>query len=222
MQLLKETFSEVLTESVLDESTNTKNWFVEGITLQSEVKNGNGRIYPMPVLEKAISIHVDKYLNNKRAVGELDHPENNAASIKPENISHVFESVIKEGNNFRTRARLLNTPKGRIGQNLLEAGITLGISSRGLGSIKESNGAKVVQELQLVSLGDLVFEPSAPDAFLTAIQENCEWVYDNGVLVKKDLSEEIDKYKKTIQEAKAKDIQNVVKKIFSDYINKLK
>ncbi len=222
MQLLQETITDIVTESVLDESTNTKKTYIEGITLVAETVNGNKRCYPKSVLAEAIKKHIENDLKLNRCVGCLNHPTERASEIDPEQISHIFESVKEEGNNFITRAKVIDSPKGKILENLLNNGIKMGISSRGLGNVVESNGVKIVKEFQIVSLGDAVFLPSAPGAFLSAIQENYEWIYDNGVLVKKDLSEEIDKYKKIIQEAKAKDIQNVVKKIFSDYINKLK
>lgn len=222
MQLITESTNDVVVESVIEESTNIKQWFVEGVTLQSDIKNHNGRIYPFEVLNNSISTYVEKYLQCKRALGELDHPKENAASVNPSNVSHVFESVKVNGKDFVTKAKIIDTPSGKIVKSFLESGVKLGISSRGLGSIKESNGAKIVQEFQLVTLGDIVLDPSGPNCFLDAINESKEWIYQNGVLVEKDLSEEMDKYKKLIKEAKSKDIQDVVKNIFSDYIKKLK
>jgi len=222
MQLITESTTDIVVESIIDESTNTKQWFVEGITLQSEIKNQNGRIYPFDVLNKAVTEYTEKYLKSKRALGELDHPRENAGSVNPANVSHVFENVKVNGKDFITKAKVLDTPSGKIVKNFLESGIKLGISSRGLGSIKESNGAKIVQEFQLVTLGDLVLDPSGPNCFLDAINEKKEWIYENGVLVEKDLSEDLDKYNKLIKESNKKDIQKVVKEIFTDYINKLR
>lgn len=222
MNLITESISEVITESILDESTNTKKTYIEGITLVAETVNANKRCYPKSVLSEAIKKHIETDLKLNRCVGCLNHPLERAAEIDPEQISHVFESVKEDGNNFITRARVIDSPKGKILESLLSNGIKMGISSRGLGNVSESNGVKIVKEFQIVSLGDAVFLPSAPGAFLSAINESKQWVWECGVLVEKDLSEEMDKYKKLIKEAKSKDIQDVVKNIFSDYIKKLK
>lgn len=221
LEVLKEEFVEMHVTSVLDESIQAKRWFIEGITLQSNVKNHNGRIYPKEILERAITEHVDRYLKSGRAVGELNHPTENSAQINPENISHKFISVKEDKDNFVTKAQLLNTPKGLIAQNLLEAGVQLGISSRGLGSIKESNGAKVIQDFKIVALGDIVFEPSGPECFVAGIMEGQQWVYDNGILVKKELSEEMDVWKTTLKEAKSSEINAAASQIMKDYLNKL-
>lgn len=219
--LLKEDFADFKTQQVIEESTGAKRWFIEGITLQSEVKNHNGRVYPKDVLSRAINDHVESYLRSGRAVGELDHPVEKSAQISPENISHKFVSVKEDGNNFCTKAQLLDTPKGKIAQSLLDAEVRLGISSRGLGSLKESNGAKVVQEFQIISLGDIVFEPSGPDCFMNSMMEGREWLYENGKLVQVDLSEDMDKWQKTLRTASAKDVQAAASKVLSEYITKL-
>ena len=221
MELLKEEYIETTIENVLEESTSEKKWYLSGPTLMAETKNLNSRVYPMSVLEKAINVHIENKLNSGRCVGELSHPLSNSQEINLENISHKFISVTKEGNTFFTKAQLLDTPKGKIAKNLLSEGIKLGFSSRALGSINESNGVKIVKECQIISLADIVFDPSIGQ-FAESINESKQWIWECGVLVEKDLSEEIDKYKKLIKESKAKDIQDVVKNIFSDYIKKLK
>ncbi len=221
MELLQESTQEIVVESVEDGESKKKTWYVQGITLQSEIKNRNNRIYPFKVLNEAINKYKENYLSRRRAVGELDHPINNTANITPDNISHVFESIECDGKNFISKAKVLNTPKGLITQNLLEENIKLGISSRGLGSISESNGCKIVQEFQLITAGDLVIDPSGTDCWLDAIKEQKEWIYENGQIVEKDLSVEMDVYKKLIQESKTKDIQNTLKLILSDYFKKL-
>jgi len=223
MELLKESvFDYASCDIVTEEETKEKRWYLSGPTLMAETPNQNRRVYPMTVLESAINKHIenDKLLSG-RCVGELQHPSTNSTEINLENISHKFLSVEKDKNIFITKAQLLNTPKGKIAQNLLSEGVKLGFSSRALGNMVESNGVRVVKECQIISLADIVFEPSIAQ-FAEAIKENQEWVFDNGVLVKKDLSEEIDKYKSIIKEAKAKDIQKVVKAIFADYMSKLK
>lgn len=221
MKLIREYSNEILSESVLEESSGTKKWFISGITLQGNLKNRNGRIYPKEILSKAITEHTDKNMQSGRALGELNHPENGMASINLDRVSHKFISVMEDGDNFVTKAEVLDTPCGKIVQNLLAGGVKLGISSRGLGNLKESNGAKVVQDLQLVTLGDIVSDPSGPNAFVSGIMENKEWIYENGTLVEKDLSEEIDLYKSVIESASVSEIQEAVQNIFNDYIGKL-
>lgn len=224
MELLLESTDEILVESVIDDDgkDGKKKMYIEGVTLQAEITNGNKRVYPISVLKESIQKHTDLDMKRNRCVGQLNHPLERTAEIDPEQISHVFESVRQEGNNFITRARVLESvPKGKILFSLLENNIKMGISSRGLGSVTESNGKKIVQEFSIISLGDAVFMPSAPEGFINAIREQQEWVYDNGVLVNKDLSEEMDKYQKLIKESKVKDIQEVTKNILMDYIKKL-
>jgi len=220
MELLLESTDDLLVESVVEE--DKKKLYIEGVTLQAEITNGNKRVYPAKVLKEAIQKHTDIDMKRNRCVGQLNHPLERTAEIDPELVSHVFESVRQEGNNFITRARVLeNMPKGKILASLLENNIKMGISSRGLGSVSESNGKKIVQEFNIISLGDAVFMPSAPEGFIEAIKEQQEWIYDNGTIVQKDLSEEMDEYKKLINECKAKDIQEVMKNILTDYIKKL-
>lgn len=220
MELLKEALRETLVESILEEN-GIKRWYISGPTLQGSIVNHNRRQYPTPVLENAVNIHIKDRLDKGRCVGELSHPLSNSQEINLENISHKFVKVEKIEDNFYTKALLLDTPKGKIAQNLTSEGIQLAFSSRGLGNVVESNGVKVVKDYQLICLADIVFDPSGPMCFVDAIQENKEWVFENGQLVEKDLSEELDIYKKVLKEAKAKDIQKVVKECFNDYIKKL-
>lgn len=206
-------------DSQLDESTQKRKWFLSGVSLQGNIKNANERIYPKEILESAINKYIEIFMPN-RAVGELNHPKEGGASINPENISHKFINIEENGNDFYTKSEVLNTTKGLIVQNLLEAGIQLGISSRGFGQLKKSNDANIVTKLRIVTPGDYVFDPSAPDAFLDAVYEQKDWVYENGILVGKDLSEEMDKYKAILKESKemtAKAIQAMM----SDYFKKI-
>lgn len=220
MELLLESTDDLLVESVGEE--DKKKLYIEGVTLQAEITNGNKRVYPAKVLKEAIQKHTDIDMKCNRCVGQLNHPLERIAEIDPEQVSHVFESVRQEGNNFITRARVLeNMPKGKILASLLENKIKMGISSRGLGNVSESNGKKIVQGFNIISLGDAVFTPSAPEGFIEAIREQQEWIYDNGTIVQKELSEEMDEYKRLINECKAKDIQEVMKNILTDYIKKL-
>jgi hypothetical protein len=221
MKPLIETKESFNFQTQLDESTGKKDFYIEGITLQSEIKNKNGRVYPKTVLREAIHKHTSEMLESGRAVGELKHPKSDIHEIDPENISHRFVEVKEDGNDFYTKAKILDTPKGSIVKNLLEGGVKLGISSRGFGDVKESKDAKVVQSLYLVSLGDIVTNPSAPNAFVNAVMENKEFVFENGIIVEKDLSQEIDEYKSIIQKASSKELQEAISNIFDDYMKKI-
>lgn len=217
LKLIREYDPQVIVESKKD--PGSKKWFVKGVTLQSETLNGNRRIYPKKVLQESIEKYMSEY--EGRAVGELNHPTANSNEIDPKEISHKFVEVVESGNNFETKALILDTPNGKIVQNLLEGEVKLGISSRGLGQIKESNGEKIVTMFKLITLGDIVINPSAPDAFLQGILESKEWIYENGVLIEKDLSEEIETYQSIIKKSNNKDINIVMKKIIEDYSKKL-
>jgi len=222
MELLRESYNDTAVEEILEESTNEKKLYLTGIALQGNIVNQNLRWYPTEVLEKAINEHVDKYLNKNRSLGELDHPLTGQASINLENVSHRFVSIEKKGDSFYSKALVLDTPKGKILKSLIEGGVRVGFSSRGLGNIVEGkNGQKVVSQYTLVAISDAVYEPSAPLAFQDHIMENSQWTWDCGMYVQKDLSESIDTYKKLISEAKSKDVQKVLRSIFKDYINKL-
>lgn len=183
MKLITETiFSDYAVKEVLDEATGKKNLFIEGVFMQSEVKNRNGRIYPRRILEKEVQRYVSEYVNQGRAIGELNHPE--YPTPNPERASHLITSLRSEGNDFIGKAKILNTPMGNIVRGLLDDGVKLGVSSRGLGSLSEDNDAKVVQDDFYLSCVDIVGDPSAPSAFVNGIYEGVEWVYQNDRLVK--------------------------------------
>jgi hypothetical protein len=208
-----------ITEDVveLDEGKKRRDMYIEGVTLQSEIKNKNGRVYPKPILGEAINKHVNEMMKYGRAVGELNHPETKSSEINPDRISHRFTEVREDSNNFVTKALVLNTNHGQQVKNLIEGGVQLGISSRGFGDVKESGSAKVVQSLFLVSLGDIVTNPSAPHAFVNAVFESAEWVWQNGILVGKDLSENIDGYKDALEKSTQKDRDEVAINLFKEY-----
>ncbi len=224
MKLLRELTDtlNIFEETVdLEEGGKSKNMYIEGITLVSETKNKNNRVYPKTVLGEAIKNHVSEFMNESRAVGELNHPDTKSSEINPDRISHRFVSVKEDDNNFITKALVLDTTHGTQVKNLIKGGVKLGISSRGFGDVKESDGAKVVQSLYLVSLGDIVTNPSAPHAFINAVMEKAEWIWENGEIVQKDLSEEIDEYKMAIEKASQNEIDEVGIKIFKEYLAKI-
>jgi len=220
-EFLTEEYQEmnILTEG----KEHQRKYYIEGITLQGNTPNGNGRIYPTQILTEAINAHTDKYLHVDRALGELGHPEKNKHKINYENACHKFVKVTQDNDAFITKAEVLTEfPKGKILKNLIDAKIGFGISSRAFGATKVSNGVRVVQGLRIVSLGDIEHEPSAPDAFMTAIMENHEWVYENGVLIGKDLNETLDEYHNIINKTPKSQLNNAYIDIFKDYFNKLK
>ena len=185
MKLITETIEEakvVITEG----KSGQKNHFIEGIFLQGDLKNRNGRMYPVGLLEREVTKFDQSYIQKGRALGELGHPE--GPTINLDRVSHSITSLRKEGTNFVGKARILDTPMGRIAKSLLDEGVKLGVSSRGLGSLKEQNGMKVVaDDFMLATAADIVADPSAPDAFVNGIMEGREWVWENGLISEQKL-----------------------------------
>ena len=164
-----------------DSKDGKKNYFIEGVFLQAELKNRNNRMYPLKTLSKEVAKYDENYIQKGRALGELGHPD--GPSINLDRVSHKILSLKEDGNNFIGRAKLLDTPMGGIAKNLLDEGVKLGVSSRGMGSIrKEENCNVVMDDFMLATAADIVADPSAPDAFVDGIMEGKEWVWDNGVL----------------------------------------
>ncbi len=178
MKLLTELTEEI--EYITEDSSDGKNLYLKGILLQAGIKNRNGRIYPPPVLEREVGRYIKEHVNRKTAYGELGHPAT-SPSLNHDKVSHRITEITRDGNNFVGKAIILNEGNGKIVRGMIETGGAIGISSRGLGSLKEDTklGAKIVQDdYRLVVGGDLVINPSAPDAFLDAVFENVEWSYD--------------------------------------------
>lgn len=222
MKILCELTEDIqITEDIvqLGEGKTRKDMYIEGITLQSEVKNKNNRVYPKKVLGEAIDKHIEEFMKVGRAVGELNHPTEKASEINPDRISHRFVEVKEDNNNFHTKALVLNTNHGTQVKNLLSGGVKMGISSRGFGDVKESGGSRVVQSLYLVSLGDIVTNPSAPHAFVNAVMEKTEWIWENGVLIGKDLSEELDGYRDVLEKSTQADRDEVAINVFKQYLS---
>jgi hypothetical protein len=193
----------------------TKDLFIEGVFMQAEVKNRNGRIYPLPVLESQVDNYVKEYVNAGRSIGELNHPD--SPIVNPKEASHLITSLRKEGNNFVGKAKILTTPMGNVVRGLLEGGVKLGVSSRGMGSIKErEDGINEVQDDFILSTIDIVHDPSAPDAFVNGIMEGVEWIYDNGKLK----ATQIDDYRRDIEKAKNKEAAML--EAFQDFLRSLK
>ena len=202
---------------VITEGKNGKrNTFIEGVFLQADITNRNGRMYPMSIMEREVAKYNENYVGTGRALGELGHPD--GPSINLDRASHLITSLKREGNNFVGKARLLETPMGKIAKQLLDEGVKLGVSSRGLGSIREQNGVKVVgEDFMLATAADIVADPSAPDAFVNGIMEGKEWVWTNGSVAES----EIDQIKKRIDNAAASQLTERKISAFSDFLKNL-
>ena len=186
MKLITEEISQVqfITEK---KRGGMKKLYIEGVFLQGGIKNRNGRMYPVDILEKEVNRYCKTFVSQGRALGELGHPE--GPTVNLDRVSHKITSLVREGNNFRGKAQLLSTPMGKIASSLIDEGVKLGVSSRGVGSLRESsNGCKMVgEDFQLATAADIVADPSAPNAFVEGIYEGKEWVWDNGSLIESEL-----------------------------------
>ena len=185
MKLIRE---EIESVQVLTEENNGKKTFhIQGPFLQGDIKNRNGRIYESRILAKEVNRYNDQYVSKNRAMGELGHPD--GPTVNLDRVSHKITSLKQEGSNFIGKAKILETPMGRIAGALLNDGVTLGVSSRGMGSLVNRNGVNYVgEDFMLATAADIVADPSAPDAFVQGIMEGKEWVWDNGLLKERDLS----------------------------------
>ena len=179
MKLITEEVSNV--KFITEGKGSKKKLYIEGTFLQGEIKNRNGRIYPVSTLANEVTRYNESFVNKGRALGELGHPD--GPTVNLDRVSHKITSLKQEGNNFVGKAQILNTPMGKIASSLIEEGVTLGVSSRGVGSLREQNGVKYVgEDFQLATAADIVADPSAPDAFVNGIMEGKEWVWEGGTL----------------------------------------
>ena len=211
MQLITEVFEDLIVES------KGKELFIEGVLLQSNIKNRNGREYPAEIMDKEVERYNEKYVQKNRAFGELGHPE--GPSINLERVSHMIKSLKKEGNNYVGKAKIMTeTPYGKIVKNLIQEGASLGVSSRGMGSVKESGGKNIVQDdFYLATAADIVADPSAPDAFVNGIMEGKEWVWDNGIMKESQISH----YKYSLDNKKRIETEKLKIDLFEDFLSKL-
>ena len=216
MKLISEeaTNVEFLTEAKKD---GGKNYFIEGIFMQANKKNRNGRIYPTEILQKEAKRYTEEFIKKKRAFGELGHPD--GPTVNLERVSHMIEELEEVGQNFMGRAKVLDTPYGKIVKNLIDEGAQLGVSSRGMGSLKSGkDGISEVQgDFYLATAADIVADPSAPDAFVAGIMEGKEWIWDNGLLKETQIQE----YKDKIVKSSRKERESVLVEAFKDFIVKL-
>ena len=180
MKLITEEVSKV--KFITEGKGAKKKLYIEGVFLQGDIKNRNGRMYPVNTLSKEVDRYNESFVQKGRALGELGHPE--GPTVNLDRVSHKITSLVREGNNFKGKAQLLSTPMGKIASSLIDEGVTLGVSSRGVGSLREDRtGVKVVgEDFQLATAADIVADPSAPDAFVNGIMEGKEWVWEGGNL----------------------------------------
>jgi len=204
---------EYITEAKED---GVKDYKIKGVFMQGEIKNRNGRVYPMQVLDEQVQKYKESYIDKNRAYGELGHPS--GPTINLERVSHMITDLKKEGNNYIGEAKIMDTPYGKIVKNLMDEGASLGVSSRGMGSLKQNGGSQVVQkDYHLATAADIVADPSAPDAFVEGIMEGKEWIWDNGVL----REAQVNNYKEEIKKTSKADLEGAKLKIFTDFLSKL-
>ena len=214
MRLIAEEITEV--NFLSEEKEGKRSHFIEGVFLQSEIENKNGRKYPFRTLEREVAKYDESYIRKGRALGELGHPD--GPSINLDKVSHKIQSLKAEGNNFIGRAKILDTPMGNIAKNLLDEGVRLGVSSRGMGSLKKEENCSIVQDdFMLATAADIVADPSAPDAFVDGIMEGNELVWDNGILKESAVAE----IKQEIDQATLINIQERKVSAFDKFLRSL-
>jgi hypothetical protein len=215
MKLIKEVF-ETVEYQYLEEANGKKSLCIEGPFLVAEKKNKNGRLYEYNTMKKEVARYTEEYINKQRAFGELGHPE--TPTINLDRVSHMITGLREDGNQWIGKAKILDTPMGNIAKSLIEGGACLGVSSRGMGSLKNVNGVNVVQpDFYLATAADIVADPSAPGAFVQGIMEGKEWMLVKGVWTEVEYEES----RKQIQQASRKEIEEVSLRIFENFIKKL-
>jgi len=215
MKLIKE-INDNVNYTYLEEANGKKCLHIEGPFLVAETKNKNGRLYEFNTMKKEVDRYTSEYINKSRAFGELGHPE--SPSINLDRVSHMIVGLKEEGNQWIGKAKILDTPMGNIARSLIEGGAQLGVSSRGMGSLKNVNGVNVVQpDFYLATAADIVADPSAPGAFVQGIMEGKEWMLVNGVWTE----QYVEQAKREIKQASTKDIEKVSLRIFENFMKKL-
>lgn len=217
MKLIKEVFE--TTNLVVEEKLGKgKTYFIEGVFLQSELQNRNGRMYPEKVMDREVGRYIKEYVEKNRAYGELGHPD--TPSINLDRVSHLIVGLRKEGTNYIGKAKILDTPMGQIAKGLLDGGANLGVSSRALGSLQmNKEGVNVVQDdFMLSTAADIVADPSAPDAFVRGIMESKEWVFVDGKFVEKH----IDEVKRVIRQTSSRNLEEAKILAFQKFLSKIK
>lgn len=204
-------------EYLAEGDDGNKNHYIKGVFMQGAIKNRNGRMYPMEVLQKEVARYQKDYIDRKRAFGELGHPS--GPTINLDRVSHMITELKQDGNNFIGKAKIMDTPMGNIVKNLMNEGATIGVSSRGMGSLKPSKTgvAEVQNDFYLATAADIVADPSAPDAFVEGIMEGKEWIWDNGIIREATVND----YREEIKKTSTQDLTATKLKIFEDFLSKL-
>ena len=214
MKLITEQIEDV--KVITEGKGDDKKLYIEGVFLQAELKNRNGRVYPFKVLETEVNRYNEEYVKTKRALGELGHPD--GPTVNLDRVSHRITSLSAEGNNFIGKAQILDTPMGKIAKSLLEDGVKLGVSSRGMGSIDRREDCNVVMDdFMLATAADIVADPSAPDAFVNGIMEGKEWAWDNGILKETEVA----KYKRYMDSATRRNLEERTLNVFNEFLTGL-
>ena len=214
MKLISETLEDV--KFLKEEDEKGKTYKIKGIFMQGDIKNRNGRVYPVEVLKDEIDRYNEKFVSKKRAYGELGHPE--GPTVNLDRVSHMVTSLKQDGSNFIGEAKVMDTPMGKIVKNIMDECGTLGVSSRGMGSLEQKNGANYVKkDFMLAAAADIVADPSAPNAFVQGIMEGKEWVWNNGLLKEVQMEEIVD----DIQEGVRKKTPNIEALAFAKFLKKL-
>jgi len=216
MKLIREEIEQV--EVIVEERNGKKNMFIEGIFLQGDLKNRNGRMYPMETLRREVQRYSENHIHAGRALGELGHPD--GPTVNLDRVSHKIVSLKENGNNFIGKAKILSTPMGKIAESLISEGVKLGVSSRGIGSLKQTReGVNVVgDDFMLSTAADIVSDPSAPDAFVEGIMEGKDWVWDGGILRESQVAKTY-KYINTLVDQKQLDEKKL--DVFNNFLNSL-
>ena len=215
MKLIVEHLEQELSYLTEADKNGKKNVFIEGVFMQADKLNKNKRIYPKEVLQKATEKYVKEQVKTGRAVGELNHPD--GPSINLDKVSHRITELKFEGNNVVGKALVLDTPMGNIVKGLVDGGVKLGVSSRGMGTVENKNGQTFVKDDFVLSTVDIVQDPSAPQAFVNGIMEGVDWIYENGLLK----PQQIEKYETEIRKASSSELVEAQKRVFSDFLSKL-
>lgn len=211
MKLITETIENV--QVITEGKGDSKKMYIEGVFLQSELRNRNGRVYPFEVLQREVNRYNEEYVKTKRALGELGHPD--GPTVNLDRVSHRITELRAEGTNFIGKAQILDTPMGKIAKSLLDEGVQLGVSSRGMGSIDKREDANyVMDDFMLATAADIVADPSAPDAFVNGIMEGKEWVWDNGILKESKVA----KYQRYVSESTRQNLEERTLQVFQNFL----
>tara|TARA_B100000287_G_C20636770_1_gene781947 strand:+ start:955 stop:1599 length:645 start_codon:yes stop_codon:yes gene_type:complete len=203
-------------EYIVEEKNGKKDYKIRGVFLQSDIKNRNGRVYPYETLMKEVNRYTNEFISKNRAFGELGHPD--GPTVNLERVSHMIKELKIDGKNFIGEAKIMDTPYGKIVKNLIDEGAQLGVSSRGMGSLKRDGDKNVVgDDFYLATAADIVADPSAPEAFVEGIMENKEWVWENGIIKERD----IELYKEEIKRAERSFLAEKKAEVFKNFIEKL-